>query len=384
VSDDLRDRLGELADEATPELSDAARRRVVETMRRDGPDFVRSARRRRRTAVGIGVATLAAAAAVTLALRPAPPPEPTAVACESWEAAEAREVGSRIDLGARGAVTVDGSVTVEAPDPCTTILHLDTGRIDVRADDLGGGLLRVAAGDVAVEVRGTRFSVTRSGGDVAVAVTEGHVVVAAPEEREIHLRDGERWSLGAELAMAEAAEGGRGDGLGLGDGDSSGSGSGNANESGNAIGSGRGNAIGSERGNANGSGRGTGNASAERASPTELLARAESLWRDGERAGARRIFRRVGGGEGAVAEAAWIRLARLELRSGQPGGALRALAQRERRFDAGRLGAEALFLEADAHGRLGQSEARERAVIELQRLHPDSPQARAVAHESAE
>jgi hypothetical protein len=90
----------------------------------------------------------------------------------------------------------------------------------------------------------------------------------------------------------------------------------------------------------------------------------------------------VGDGSGAVAEAAWVRLARLELRGGDARRALGALAQREERFASGRLGAEALFLEADAHGRLGQNEARGRTVEELQRSHPGSPQARAVAGEA--
>ncbi len=374
MRDDLRDRLGKLADEATPELSDAARRRVVESMRRDGPDFVHAARQRRRVMIGVGVSALAAAAAVAFALAP-PPPEPTANACMSWTPAEANRMGSRLDLGARGAVTVEGTVSLEAPDPCTTILHLDEGRVDVRADDLGGGLLRVAAGPVAVEVWGTRFSVTRHDGEVSVEVEEGHVVVTAPENREIHLRDGERWSLGRELAMAAAGDG-RGDGDGVAD----------RVEDGDGVG--RGDGLETNWRPAAPAHHDT-SAAAARAdvpppapAPGALLGEAESLWREGQHEAARRIFRQVGRGHGAVAEAAWIRLARLELRAGDGRGALRALSERARRFAEGRLDAEALFLEADAHGRLGEAAARARAIDTLQSRHPSSPQARAVARES--
>jgi hypothetical protein len=112
--------------------------------------------------------------------------------------------------------------------------------------------------------------------------------------------------------------------------------------------------------------------------PDAVLARAEALWRDRDLPTARRLFRQVGHGDGAVAEAAWVRLSRLELRGGAPREALAALDSRARRFPSGRLEPEALYLEADAHRRLGDEESRARAVDALRSRYPDSPQARAV------
>ncbi|MBW2463403.1 MAG: hypothetical protein JRH11_17265, partial [Deltaproteobacteria bacterium] len=102
-------------------------------------------------------------------------------------------------------------------------------------------------------------------------------------------------------------------------------------------------------------------------------------WRDDQRAAATRLFREVGRRSGAVAEAAWIRLARLHLRDGNPRGALSAVAAHRRRFADGRLGAEALWLEVDARRRLGDDAAAARAVERLQATYPSSPQARAAA-----
>ncbi|MBW2462131.1 MAG: FecR domain-containing protein, partial [Deltaproteobacteria bacterium] len=240
MSDELRDRLGQVADEGTSELSDAARERVLEAVRRQGPATVRAARSQR--VLATAVAGLAIAAAVALAFvatrsdRGSPLGGAIAGgdhrACEAWNPASADERDGVLDLGPRGAVTTDGTARVEAGDPCTTNVVLDEGRVDVRADDLGGGVLRVEAGPVRVEVWGTQFSVTREGPRVAVAVTEGRVVVTNSQESEvpeIHLHAGERWSRGGDVTVART---GTGTGTGAGTGAGTGTGTGTGTETG--------------------------------------------------------------------------------------------------------------------------------------------------------
>ncbi|HJL17704.1 MAG TPA: hypothetical protein RMH99_18715, partial [Sandaracinaceae bacterium LLY-WYZ-13_1] len=109
------------------------------------------------------------------------------------------------------------------------------------------------------------------------------------------------------------------------------------------------------------------------------LAEAERRWRAGDRDAARALFTRVGRGAGSLAEAAWIRLARLELRAGELRRARDAVRAQRGRFPRSRFGAEALWIEADASRRLGDEAAMRSAVDRLRRRHPDSAQARAAA-----
>ena len=135
-------------------------------------------------------------------------------ACQSWAPTPSPDRdgvfrfgprGAVTALGPRGAVTTYGRGRIEAADPCVTNVVVAADRVDVRADDLGGGVLRVQAGPVYVEVSrtppdlGAEFSVTRDGPRVLVAVTKGHVVVTSSgDDREIRLAAGERWSRGGD------------------------------------------------------------------------------------------------------------------------------------------------------------------------------------------
>ncbi len=371
---DLRARLSSMADEGAPKLTRAARVRILDRVEVQGPMLVRESSavrepgaRPRWGLIGLGMAVAAALTFFVVDGLTAPAPRATGPACARWGAALANPSDGHLDLEQRGMAEFTGVLGVDALDGCTTELELRTGRVDVRADDLGGGTLRVVAGEISVEVRGTRFSVARDGAHVEVTVTEGHVVVEAPGEREIHLRAGERWSRGerppraeapspeaapqaapapAEVAApveprAELAEPG---------------------------------AEPPRRERSSASGR-----VAREASDRERLAQAERFWRAGERDAARRIFLRVGGGRGALAEAAWVRLARLELRSASAARAREAARTQRRRFPRSRLGAEALFIEADASRRLGDQAGAERAMRALRARYPDSPQARAAS-----
>ncbi|MEZ4336385.1 MAG: tetratricopeptide repeat protein [Sandaracinaceae bacterium] len=352
---DLRGRLAALADEGAPRLDDLARARVLDRVEREGPRLLRQ----RRFGWIAGTALLAAAAAAVLfvALR-SREPVASGPACEGWLPATAALRAGRLDLGRRGLARVEGDVSLSAPDGCTTELTLEGGSVDVRADDLGGGTLRVLADDVTVEVWGTRFTVTRDADEVSVDVAEGHVVVRASSEREIHLRVGERWSRGAPRAEASPST------------------------------------LVAEEVPDLAAEPALPEATTEEASPAvapvvetpaprpriddrALLAEAERRWREDDRDGARAIFQRVGAGRGHLAEAAWIRLARLELRAGEPARARTAVETQRRRFPRSRLAAEALYLAAEAARRSGDEAAARAAVRELLETHPDSPQARA-------
>ncbi|MBX3273453.1 MAG: FecR domain-containing protein [Sandaracinaceae bacterium] len=299
----------------------------------------------------------------------APPRAPGSLpACAAWPAA--RVVEDRVALGPRGEASADAPLALGAADGCTTELVLGEGTVDVHARDLGGGTLRVRAGEVTVEVRGTRFEVRRSSTDVEVRVAHGHVVVRAPEERELHLRTGERWIRGGPLAAADAPTSARAEGA------EGAEGSGepapralDAPEP--ALSDGRPRA--SKR-----AARDAPHAD-EDEDPHARLARAEARWRSGERAEARALFESVGAGSGALAEAAWIRLARLTLRGGDAAGAREATRAHQRRFPDGRLAAEALWIEAEAARALGEPRAAEAALARLRARFPGSPQARAAA-----
>lgn len=351
--DELRGRLRALADEGAPRLEERARARVLARVEREGPALVRGSRL---PWIGGALALAAAAALLLVVATRADGPFTGGPACEGWLPASGRVGAARLDLGRRGLVQVEGRLALEAPDGCTTELALEAGSATVRADDLGGGVLRVEAGDVVVEVRGTRFVVTRDAAHVGVEVTEGHVVVRAPSEREIHLRAGERWSRGAARAEAEPAREARLEAP--------------AAPPAATAPAERGSQVDEATAPA---------APRPRVDDHARLAEAERLWRAGDRDGARAIFRRIGAGRGGAAEAAWVRLARLELRAGDPSRALEAARAQRRRFPSGLLAAEALWLEAEAARRAGDAPGAEAAIRELVERYPSSPQARAAA-----
>ncbi|MEQ8460018.1 MAG: FecR family protein [Sandaracinaceae bacterium] len=388
-AEELRDRLQDLAEEGAPRLDDAARARILDRVELEGPAL---ARRRRGGRVALLAIPLAAAAALVLWVAAASEPSAPRAArvCESWSPAEGIARDGRLALGQRGVATVEGDLSMRAPDGCMTELELASGRVSVHARDLGQGALRVRAGEVTVEVRGTRFTVVRAGDHVEVHVDEGHVVVRAPEEREIHLYAGERWTRGQRLAAGPlerspvepasddeaASDEAVSDDEAASDEVASDTDDETATDEATATRIDEPTSV-AARGRARPA-RET-STHGETDDPRALLATAEARWRAGEHERARGLFRRVGAGRGSLAEAAWIRLARLELRGGDPERAVRAVRAQRRRFPRSRFGAEALWIEADAERRRGHARAMEAALEQLRRLYPDSPQARAAA-----
>jgi hypothetical protein len=111
------------------------------------------------------------------------------------------------------------------------------------------------------------------------------------------------------------------------------------------------------------------------ATPGELLARAEKLRRAGKYDEARSLYRMVGTGRGATAEAAWLALARMELGIGNAAGAERAATERRTRFGGGSLGPEARWIDVRTHRLAGDELAARSAARDLITRWPRSPQA---------
>jgi Tfp pilus assembly protein PilF len=110
-------------------------------------------------------------------------------------------------------------------------------------------------------------------------------------------------------------------------------------------------------------------------SPGDLLARAEKLRRAGKHDEARSLYRVVGAGSGATAEAAWLALARMELGTGNAAGAQRAASERRARFGGGSLGPEARWIDVRTYRLAGDESAARRAARDLVARWPRSPQA---------
>jgi hypothetical protein len=99
----------------------------------------------------------------------------------------------------------DTEVEVRAADPGEVTFVLARGTIDCDVAPRKARPLRVRAGDVIVEVVGTRFSVTRTPG-VRVDVTHGRVRVRTPGG-EFLVGPGERWSEGGAATATAGSPG---------------------------------------------------------------------------------------------------------------------------------------------------------------------------------
>lgn len=380
LDEGMRRRFRDLADEAEAERAalspDAVDRIVAATL----AEADRTARRRIQVRVA-AVGALAMAAASILYVRSgttdgpglaATRPDAPRCAAMSGTAAVSLEAGpaSRHTVGSRARLdaATGTRARIEAPSGCTTEVVLLSGSVAVWARDLAQGTLTVAVGDARVIVHGTVFEVrAEDDGGRYVAVREGRVEVAR--------RGNSRWLVGGQ-ALRIGADGSV------------------TNAEVDALARLRLAAVTEdalpEIGAATslpvaptGVVPSTANAPAVDAPRAPLdvnatLRAAELAYREGRVDEARRLFRQVGATRGASAEAAWIRLGRLELRAGRPAEAARALADHRRRFPSGSLAAEARVVEAQALRALGrgaEAQALERWVLEQR---PDSPQANAL------
>ncbi len=150
--------------------------------------------------VGVGAAALAAALVLFLVSR------------RGHEVTHLAEAPSLIvtPVGGSSRFTVadavidaggDTSVEVKREAGGATALLLARGSVDCDvAPKPGRAPFRVLAGDVTVEVVGTRFSVTRHGAGVRVDVTRGKVRVKSPTEERL-LEAGASWTPGLTAAV---------------------------------------------------------------------------------------------------------------------------------------------------------------------------------------
>lgn len=358
-----RDRDDRLADETVAAIA----RSVAESS-------IRARRRARVRSIAFGAVAFAAAALIVASRRETPPAVAAPVCSVSGVLTGTRTLaaGERFDDDPRARFELaEGSVaTWSSTDPCSTRVTLERGSIGVWARRLGGGELVVVAAGVEVTVHGTVFEVGRDGARVSVAVEEGRVGVRAsgPETvlvggEAIELTSGtgvrrpveEEERIRLERLRRDRTEAGTGvvPTVVVG-----------ATEP----------SVARDAGTEH-SGEGPETGSAPRATTTERLAAAEAAYREGRLDEARTGFRAVGSLRGADAEAAWLRLGRLEQRAGHVAEAAAALEQHRRRFPNGRLAAEALYLEARARRSLGQASIALELEDRLLADYPTSPQA---------
>lgn len=135
-----------------------------------------------------GVAVAATIAVVMLWRRPAPPITPQLPTQIETQAGGRFTYGDAVidagrDTKAFASTAADGTITVD----------LDRGSVDCDVEPRPGRApFRVVAGDVRVEVIGTRFTVTRRASGVRVDVTRGKVKVRDPNG-EYLVAAGETW-----------------------------------------------------------------------------------------------------------------------------------------------------------------------------------------------
>lgn len=147
----------------------------------------------RRGWLGYGLAAAVAAAAVIgfvvmRETKPAEPRTPSLVVTPVGGTSRFTVDEAVIDAGS------DTSVQVASADDNATVLLLARGSVDCEvAPRNGRPPFRVVAGDVTVEVVGTRFAVARTGAGVRVDVTHGTVRVRGPAGERL-VTGGESWS----------------------------------------------------------------------------------------------------------------------------------------------------------------------------------------------
>jgi len=362
------------------ELSEDERLRILNEIATRAPALMRRARLQR-TLLGVSTGTvLAAAAALLVAVAPREDDERAtrqhavpvqARACASdgkvTLARSPRPNGDeQVALGARAEfVTPTGAeVSVDLVEPCMTRISLHKGAIAVHAKDLGGGELRIRTQRGDVVVRGTMFRVENEDRALKVSVEHGRVSVLQGERELASVPGGQRIEVvGTGVRRDELSEGElqalRDTFVPV-----------------EAL-----NLIEEQPAQAPQTTPRT-VPSARRATPVPFdtaraLKDAETLWRSGDLEGARSLFRKVGAQMSPTGEAAWLRLARLELTRGDVSATLSALNERARRHHRGMLGAEATWLEVEALDRVARkSEAQIRARALIHEF-PDSPQANA-------
>lgn len=363
------------------ELSEDERLRIANEVAARAPALMRRAPPLQRALLGVSAGSVLAAAAVLLlvvaprkddehATSQRAVPVQTRACANDGKVSLARAAGShggeQLALGARAEfVTPPGAeISVDVVEPCMTRISLHEGAIAVHAKDLGGGELRIRTQHGDVVVRGTMFRVENDAKGLKVSVEHGRVSVLQGERELASVPGGQRVEV--------VGAGVRRDGLTEGE-----------------LQALRETFVPVEALNlieekpaevprtTPRKVRSAGRATPVPFDAARALKDAETRWRGGDHEGARSLFRKVGAQTSPLGEAAWLRLARLELTRGDVAATLSALSERARRYHRGALGAEATWLEVEALNKVARkSEAQTRARALISEF-PDSPQASA-------
>lgn len=299
-------------------------------------------------------AAVAAAAAVTLVIavrrepssRSDPASAPSLVVTPVGGSSRFTVDDAVIDAGS------DTEVEVRSADPGEVTFVLARGTIDCDVAPRKGRPLRVRAGDVVVEVVGTRFSVARTPG-VRVDVTHGQVRVRTPGG-EFLVGPGERWSEGgaapatagpsgsavrgpAEVAAPPASAGIAGSAAPVA-----------SSSDDSAVPPARPPAVRSSR---------------------DAFQAAQRLESHDRRAAAR-AYRAVASGDGAWAALALYSLAELDASSGLPRDALAAVDEYLRRFPRGAGIEDVMWIRVETLRALGRQEDARSAAASYLRQFP--------------
>jgi len=364
-------------------LSDAQRDAIARAIVAQGPSLIRKGSAQRllsKVAFGGALAAAAAFAFMLQSKQAEPDKKLPAIAAAPSCAADAgmtpitsQEDGrSRIQIGSRvRAVTAEATrfSIVEAA-PCVTRLALNEGTLTLQARELGGGTLFVDTPHGQVRAEGAFLRIVTLASSTSIRVVEGAVVMRSLQGAE-SISAGRAVTVSPEGTQRFALSGeDRKDLLSAFDAPAR-----TIEEPAQDADPKPTSATRPAR-----TPRPRAAAAGDRpevkpeVSTTALLAEADALWRKGNRDAARHAFRRAAEDKGPMGEAAWVRLARLELSTGSSERALSALSARKSRGGAGTLGAEALWLEAEAFDRAGRSADAARAAERLIRDYPSAPQ----------
>jgi hypothetical protein len=344
----------------SPALGRDAQRRVVQQLMAEASRLER--RRRQRVWLGSGVGALALAAAVLLAYvrsaEPAPGAQLTAATpvqpdCRLPIVTSAELSAQTFALGGLGElVSQPGTqLSVESSSPCELALRLSSGTLAGDLHSLRPARLLIRTDHGEVIVTGTRFSV-HSDAELEVLLETGVVDVQLQGAGKLRLQPRTRLHKGERAALSnddarrldgwlkpappapppvvEAAAA----------------------------------------------------APAAQVKPlfessTAALTAAEAAWRAERWTSAREAYRFASQAKDSNAEIALLRWARFELDQTAPATALRLVAEHKRRFARGVLGADARFIEVQAHKALGHGARAEQAARALIKRYPDTPQAAA-------
>jgi len=356
LSERLREQVAALHEPAdqSAALGGEAQRRVVQQLVAEASRLKRRRRQRVWLGSGAGALLLAAAAMLAYLRTSAPASQPMAAAravpavempCRLPAVTDTALAAETLALGELGELVTqpDTQVHVESSQPCELVLRLRSGTLAGDLHNLRPARLLIRTDHGEVIVTGTRFSV-HSDAELEVLLDTGVVDVQLQGAGTLRLTPRTRLHKGQRAALS-SDDARRLDGW--------------LKPAPHAP-----------------PPPAPENRPLFESSSAALMA-AEASRRAGRSASAREAYRFASGSKDGNAEVALLRWARFELEQAAPATALRLVADHKRRFARGVLGADARFIEVQAHKALGHSARAEQAARTLMQRYPDTPQSAA-------